>query len=41
MISAVAETLRKMPTMGNKVAYNPAKFEDENLAIAFGMGITA
>jgi acetyl-CoA acyltransferase len=27
--------------MGNKVAANPAFFSDENLAIAFGMGITA
>jgi acetyl-CoA acyltransferase len=30
-----------VPMMGNKIAFNPAIFEDENLAIAFGMGITA
>jgi acetyl-CoA acyltransferase len=31
-----------VPMMGNKIAFNPAIFErDENVAIAYGMGITA
>jgi acetyl-CoA acyltransferase len=30
-----------VPMMGNKIAMNPAAFNDENVAIAYGMGITA
>jgi acetyl-CoA acyltransferase len=41
MIAAGTESMSMVPMMGNKVAFNPAIFEDENLAIAFGMGITA
>src|SRR3990167_8640530 len=41
MIAAGTESMSMVPMMGNKIAFNPAIFEDENLAIAFGMGITA
>ncbi len=43
MIGAGTETMSMMPSMlGNKVSYNPAIFEkDENVAIAWGMGLTA
>jgi acetyl-CoA acyltransferase len=41
MIAAGTESMSMVPIMGNKIAFNPAIFEDENLAIAFGMGITA
>ncbi|MDD5247413.1 MAG: acetyl-CoA C-acyltransferase [Rhodocyclaceae bacterium] len=43
MIAAGTESMSVMPQMmGNKVAMNPAIFEhDENLAIAYGMGLTA
>jgi acetyl-CoA acyltransferase len=41
MVAAGTESMSMVPMMGNKVAFNPAIFEDENLAIAFGMGITA
>ena len=43
MIAAGTETMSLMnQMMGNKIAVNPAFFEkDENIAIAFGMGITA
>ncbi|MFT3734202.1 MAG: acetyl-CoA C-acyltransferase [Rhodocyclaceae bacterium] len=43
MIGAGTESMTVMPQMmGNKVAMNPAVFErDENLAIAYGMGLTA
>ena len=43
MIGAGTETMSMMPSMlGNKVSYNPAIFEkDENIAIAWGMGLTA
>lgn len=43
MIGAGTESMSVMPQMmGNKVAMNPAVFEhDENLAIAYGMGLTA
>jgi acetyl-CoA acyltransferase len=30
-----------VPMMGHKIAMNPAVFKDENIAIAYGMGITA
>jgi acetyl-CoA acyltransferase len=42
MIAAGVESMSMVPMMGNKVAFNPEIFaHDENLAIAFGMGITA
>jgi acetyl-CoA acyltransferase len=43
MIAAGTESMTVMPQMmGNKIAMNPAFFEkDENLAIAYGMGLTA
>jgi acetyl-CoA acyltransferase len=42
MIAAGVESMSMVPMMGNKIAFNPAIFEkNENLGIAFGMGITA
>ena len=42
MIAAGVESMSMVPMMGNKIAFNPAVFErDENIAIAFGMGLTA
>ena len=42
MIAAGTESMSVMPQiMGNKVAINPAVFNDEHVAIAFGMGLTA
>jgi len=43
MIAAGTESMSVMPQMmGNKTAMNPAIFEkEENLAIAYGMGLTA
>jgi acetyl-CoA acyltransferase len=41
MIAAGTESMSMVPMMGNKIAFNPAVFEDEHYAIAFGMGITA
>jgi acetyl-CoA acyltransferase len=42
MIAAGTESMSMVPMGGNKVSYNPAIFErDENVAIAFGMGVTA
>ncbi|MDP1997370.1 MAG: acetyl-CoA C-acyltransferase [Gallionella sp.] len=42
MIAAGVESMSMIPMMGNKVAFNPQIFaHDENLAIAYGMGITA
>ncbi|MEE4296273.1 MAG: acetyl-CoA C-acyltransferase [Wenzhouxiangella sp.] len=41
MIAAGTETMTMVPMMGHKVAMNPKVFEDENVAIAYGMGITA
>lgn len=42
MLAGGTETMSMVPMMGHKVAMNPAIFEnDENRAIAFGMGITA
>lgn len=43
MIAAGTESMTVMPQMmGNKVSLNPAIFEkNENLAIAYGMGLTA
>jgi len=42
MIAGGTESMSMVPMMGNKVAMNPALFnQDENVAIAFGMGMTA
>jgi acetyl-CoA acyltransferase len=41
MIAAGTESMSMVPMMGNKMAFNPAVFEDEHVAIAFGMGLTA
>lgn len=35
------ESMSMVPMMGHKVAMNPAIFTDENIGIAYGMGITA
>jgi len=41
MIAGGMESMSMVPMMGNKIAFNPAVFEDEHYAIAFGMGVTA
>jgi acetyl-CoA acyltransferase len=42
MIAAGTESMSLIPMMGHKVVMNPKVFENnENLAIAYGMGITA
>ncbi|HEY4697599.1 MAG TPA: acetyl-CoA C-acyltransferase [Gallionella sp.] len=41
MIAAGMESMSMVPMMGNKVAFNPAIFEDEHYGIAYGMGLTA
>ncbi|CAH1075427.1 acetyl-CoA C-acyltransferase [Candidatus Nitrotoga sp. 1052] len=42
MIAAGTESMSMVPMMGNKIAMNPAIFaHDENVAIAYGMGLTA
>ena len=42
MIAAGTESMSMVPMMGNKIAMNPAIFaHDENIAIAYGMGVTA
>jgi len=42
MIGCGVESMSMVPMMGNKIAMNPAFFAgNENLAIAYGMGITA
>jgi acetyl-CoA acyltransferase len=42
MIAAGTESMSMVPMGGNKLSYNPAIFQrDENLGIAFGMGLTA
>ncbi|MDE1545242.1 acetyl-CoA C-acyltransferase [Dechloromonas agitata] len=42
MIAAGTESMTIMPQiMGNKMAMNPAIFTDENIGIAYGMGLTA
>ena len=35
------ESMSMVPMMGHKIAMNPKVFEDDNVAIAYGMGITA
>jgi acetyl-CoA acyltransferase len=41
MIAAGTESMSMVPMMGNKVAFNPAIFANEHVAIAYGMGLTA
>ena len=41
MLAGGTESMSMVPMMGNKIAMNPAAFTDENIAIAYGMGITA
>jgi len=41
MIGAGTESMSLIPMMGRRVAMNPRIFSDDNLAIAYGMGITA
>jgi acetyl-CoA acyltransferase len=42
MIAGGTESMSMIPMMGNKVSMNPAMFEhEENVAIAYGMGMTA
>lgn len=41
MIAAGTESMSMIPMMGHKIAMNPAVFDNENIAIAYGMGITA
>ncbi len=42
MLAAGAESMSMVPMMGNKIAFNPAVFEqDERFGIAYGMGLTA
>jgi acetyl-CoA acyltransferase len=42
VIAAGTESMSMVPMMGNKIALNEAVFQhDENVAIAYGMGITA
>ncbi|MBP6057524.1 MAG: acetyl-CoA C-acyltransferase [Nitrosomonas sp.] len=42
MIAGGTESMSMVPMMGNKIAMNPAMFEhEENVAIAYGMGMTA
>jgi acetyl-CoA acyltransferase len=41
MLAGGTESMSMVPMMGHKVAMNPAIFTDENIGIAFGMGITA
>jgi acetyl-CoA acyltransferase len=42
MLAAGTESMSMVPMMGNKIAFNPAIFEqDEHYGIAYGMGLTA
>lgn len=41
ILAGGTESMSMVPMMGHKVAMNPAFFKDENIAIAYGMGITA
>ncbi|MCF6288216.1 MAG: acetyl-CoA C-acyltransferase [Proteobacteria bacterium] len=40
-IAGGTESMSMVPMMGHKVAMNPQVFTDENIGIAYGMGITA
>ena len=41
MLAGGTESMSMVPMMGHKIAMNPVAFADENVAIAYGMGITA
>ena len=41
MLAGGTESMSMVPMMGNKIAMNPSAFSDDNVAIAYGMGITA
>ncbi|KRE89103.1 acetyl-CoA acetyltransferase [Frateuria sp. Soil773] len=41
MLAGGTESMSMVPMMGHKIAMNPAIFKDENIGIAYGMGITA
>lgn len=41
MIAGGTESMTMVPMMGHKIAMNPEVFKDDNVAIAYGMGITA
>ena len=41
MLAGGTESMSMVPMMGFKPAINPGVFKDENIAIAYGMGITA
>jgi acetyl-CoA acyltransferase len=41
MLAGGVESMSMVPMMGNKVAMSPSVFQDEHVAIAYGMGITA
>lgn len=40
-IAGGTESMSMVPMMGHKIAMNPKVFSDDNIAIAYGMGITA
>ncbi len=40
-IAGGTESMSMVPMMGHKIAMNPAVFQDDQVAIAYGMGITA
>ena len=41
VLAGGTESMSMVPMMGNKVAMSPSVFEDDHIAIAYGMGITA
>ncbi len=41
VIAGGVESMSMVPMMGNKISMSPGIFDDDNTAIAFGMGITA
>jgi len=41
MLAGGTESMSMVPMMGNKVALSPSVFQDDHVAIAYGMGITA
>src|SRR5688500_11267822 len=41
VLAGGTESMSMVPMMGNKVALSPAVFEDDHVAIAYGMGVTA
>ncbi|MBC6941343.1 MAG: acetyl-CoA C-acyltransferase [Xanthomonadales bacterium] len=41
MLAGGTESMSMVPMMGHKIAFNPAAFDNEHVAIAYGMGITA